>query len=168
MKKITKESLILLLLSGFCAVVVGWFQGLPTIEKGEAQELCVAPSMDDEFTIQWIGQQQAHAFHEQRSAVFVDARQEQDYEQGHILGAIHLGPDVDPLPTSVITYLKDFSTIVTYCDTKSGCSLSTQLAKRLSEQSVSGVRILEGGFVDWVEHGFPAEAGACKTCPSQN
>ena len=90
-----------------------------------------------------------------RLAIFVDARTPQEYEAGHISGAISL--PVKELLTGVIvpsTILpnKD-SVIIAYCD-GGGCDYSLEVAKQLSARGYHNIYVLEEGYPGWEAAGY--------------
>lgn len=115
--------------------------------------------------IQWVSQEDAHDLLGQAGVVFVDARSEDEYENGHVAGAIHMPIETGTLPDGAESTLAGARTIVAYCDTSNACARSTRLAGLLSMAGFPDVRVLRGGLQDWIEHGYPAEAGSCRLCP---
>jgi len=65
------------------------------------------------------------------SAVFIDARTPEHYQEGHIRGALNVPlADFDQMMERVLTELPEEALIVTYCDGED-CDLSAQLALKL-------------------------------------
>lgn len=134
-----------------------------TPELAPAATACVAP--ETPASVRWISQQQAHELYGRPEVVFVDAREETEYEAGHVAGSVN-APIVDgALAKNVGPELGGSSILVTYCDTTDGCAHSTRLAQLLAAQGFPDVRILEGGYQNWLDNGYPAEAGECPRCP---
>ena len=96
-------------------------------------------------------------------AVFVDARKRDDYESGHIPGAVHLGyntvaEQIDDLRPQ----LEQAFFIIVYCN-GGNCEDSINLALDLI--SVYGlmqenVYVFEGGIEEWTENGLSLTKGA--------
>jgi rhodanese-related sulfurtransferase len=102
---------------------------------------------------------EARKFCESRSAIFVDARSFDEYQEGHILCARNLPlKDVEERFESVMSDIPPEKTIVVYCE-GDGCSLSEELAKELFFRGYENVRVLVNGWSRWVEAGFPMEKG---------
>lgn len=101
--------------------------------------------------------QQARHFFEQESVLFLDARPENQYAQGHIRGALSLPwQDVDRYFMEMIDLLEEQKRIVTYCDGES-CDLSHELALFLKDMGFENVRVLVNGWTAWQQAGLPSE-----------
>src|SRR5919204_1287790 len=85
------------------------------------------------------------------SAAFVDVREQEEWEQGHITGALHIPRG--NLESRIERALPDKDRpVMVYC--ASG-NRSLFAAKTLEELGYSDVRSLSGGFADWKRNGFP-------------
>jgi sulfur-carrier protein adenylyltransferase/sulfurtransferase len=85
--------------------------------------------------------------------LFVDVREQDEWDEGHIPGAIHVPRGF--LESRVETAVPDRShPIVVYC--ASG-NRSAFAAKTLEELGYEDVTSLAGGFVDWKRNGFPTQ-----------
>ncbi len=92
-------------------------------------------------------------------AVFLDARSQFEFEQGHIQGAISLPPrefaaqyqDIKPL-------LLAKETVITYCDGEN-CPLSHSLAKHLRDAGLKNVYVLKNGWSLWQAERLPIARG---------
>jgi molybdopterin/thiamine biosynthesis adenylyltransferase/rhodanese-related sulfurtransferase len=88
--------------------------------------------------------------------LFLDVREQDEWDEGHIPGALHLPRG--RLEQSVEGLVPDRGTpIVVYC--ASG-NRSAFASKTLEELGYGDVRNLAGGIVDWKRNGFPIAAGA--------
>lgn len=90
-------------------------------------------------------------------ALFVDARSSDNYEDGHIHGAISL--PVGQFDERIETFLNQHSPdtfIVTYCSGRT-CEDSHHLAQFLSDAGFTHVRIFIDGFPGWEAEGYPIE-----------
>jgi rhodanese-related sulfurtransferase len=93
------------------------------------------------------------------AAVFIDARSEQDYAQGHIQNARSLPwHEVDLKFMGVTEELDLEMPIVTYCDGET-CELSYNLALFLRDAGFLNTRVLVNGWTLWQQAGLPAESG---------
>ena len=91
------------------------------------------------------------------TGVFVDARPEEAFRQGHIQGARSL-PWTEfetAFQQSMADVPKD-AEIVTYCDGES-CGLSKELALALLQNGYTRVRVLVNGWNVWLQSGLPVE-----------
>jgi len=106
-----------------------------------------------------IGLEQAAQMFEQNEALFVDARAENLYIQGHIRGALSLPlEEVNRYFAGVADKLDVSKPIITYCDGET-CDLSHELALFLKEMGFEDVRVLVNGWTLWQQAGLPTEAG---------
>ncbi len=89
-------------------------------------------------------------------AMWVDARPENEYTEGHVPGAILLNQDSwnELLPRFLAQWSPD-KKVVVYCSTKS-CNLAAEVAERLREEAQlkdaegrNCVFVLEGGWEEW-------------------
>ena len=94
-----------------------------------------------------------------RSAIIVDARLGSAYSEGHVPGAINfpaLRPKQEVLK-KILQYPKN-STVVVYCES-ANCSESKSVAEILQNNEMRNVRVLIGGWKQWLSHGLPIETG---------
>ena len=90
---------------------------------------------------------------ESADAVFVDVRERDEWDEGHIPGAIHVPRG--NLESRIENAVADRSArIVLYC--ASGAR-SAFAAKTLEELGYDDVVSLAGGFTDWKRNGFPTQ-----------
>ena len=93
----------------------------------------------------------------QKAAVIIDARPNDDYEKGHIRGALSLPwRDVDQRFMEVTKDISVDTPIITYCDGET-CSLSHDLAVFLKDMGFMNVRVLVNGWTVWQAAGLPVE-----------
>jgi molybdopterin/thiamine biosynthesis adenylyltransferase/rhodanese-related sulfurtransferase len=86
-------------------------------------------------------------------AAVVDVRERDEWEEGHIPGAVHIPRG--SLESRIESLVPDRSqTVVVYC---AGGSRSAFAAKTLEELGYGNVLSLTGGFTDWKRNGFPFE-----------
>ncbi|QTA79665.1 Rhodanese-like domain-containing protein [Desulfonema limicola] len=96
-----------------------------------------------------ISLEQAKLLFEQNQAVFVDARPESQYIEGHIHGALTIPwQDIDNYFNQAVQQLENAGTIITYCDGET-CELSHDLALFLKEMGFENVRVLVNGWSIW-------------------
>lgn len=99
-------------------------------------------------------------FFDEGEFIFLDAREPQYYEEGHIPGAInwpfnafdeYLQKYMDEIPTD--------TPVVCYCVDVT-CDESFVLAESLKYQYCQEIYLFEGGMEDWEAWGYPVTAGA--------
>ena len=89
------------------------------------------------------------------TAVFIDARDQEDYESGHIQNAINIPYDYYEDHEDVIDGLDDAGIYIIYCSGEE-CSLSIDLADYLyNEKLFDTLLIFEGGWPEWRDAGYP-------------
>ena len=89
------------------------------------------------------------------SAVFIDARDPEDYESGHIQNAINIPYDYYEDYEDVMDGLDDAGIYIIYCSGEE-CSLSIDLADYLyTEKLIDKLLIFEGGWPEWRDAKYP-------------
>ncbi|MDH4009277.1 MAG: rhodanese-like domain-containing protein [Desulfobacterales bacterium] len=89
--------------------------------------------------------------------LFVDARSQNQYGNGHIPGAVSL--PVGQFEERIESFLNRYppeQPIVTYCSGRT-CEDSHDLAQFLSDVGFNNVRIFIDGFPGWEAEGYPIE-----------
>jgi molybdopterin/thiamine biosynthesis adenylyltransferase/rhodanese-related sulfurtransferase len=86
-------------------------------------------------------------------AVFVDVREQDEWDEGHIPGALYLGRG--NLESRIETAVPDKTQpIVVYCAAGNRSVFATKTLEALGYENVSS---LAGGYVDWKRNGFPTQ-----------
>jgi len=101
-------------------------------------------------------------------AVFLDARSQFEFEQGHIQGAVNLPPrefaaqyqDLKPL-------LAGKEAVITYCDGEN-CPLGHSLAKHLRDAGLKNVFVLKDGWGLWQAEKLPVAKGRAQPPKAAN
>jgi len=158
-REILKVSTGGMLLGVFMLLVRGMPQPL------EATAVCeTTPSLSLAVT-SWIEPSAARALLGDPSVFFVDCRPRDQYQAGHITGALSVPSDAE-LPNGAESILREARTLIAYCNADSGCESSQRLAARLQEElGLHDVRVLKDGMPAWLSAGYPAESGAsCRFC----
>ncbi len=99
----------------------------------------------------------AKAISDQGDAVFIDARSEVSFLQGHITGAVSLpvGQFSEKIQMLLNTY-EPSTPMITYCSGRT-CDDSHKLAQLLATVGYLNVRIFIDGYPAWEESGYPSE-----------
>ena len=92
---------------------------------------------------------------DEKSAVFIDARDAEDYEAGHIKNAVNIPFDYYEDYEEVMDTLDSGGIYIVYCSGEE-CSLSLDLADHLyNEKLIDKLLIFEGGWPQWRDAGYP-------------
>jgi rhodanese-related sulfurtransferase len=161
-RKTIKEIMILLGVSLILALVVNTFspRGIALVGQWDISQGVITASPAARAT----GQSQeidnvalAKAIFDRGNVIFVDARSQNDYENGHIPGAISL--PAGQFEKRIGSFLNRYpleQPIVTYCSGRT-CEDSHDLAQFLSDVGFTDVRIFIDGFPGWEAEGYPVE-----------
>ena len=85
--------------------------------------------------------------------VLVDVREESEWANGHLPGAVHLGKGI--IERDIELKVPDSETkIILYCG---GGFRSALSADNLQKMGYRNVESMDGGWKGWVEAGFPAK-----------
>jgi rhodanese-related sulfurtransferase len=101
---------------------------------------------------------QAVKIFQRGDGLFIDARHEDEFNEGHIKGAISLplsGLEAHP---DLVRGLPKDTLIVTYCSGEE-CALSIDLGERLALLGFTDVKVFFSGWLDWKKRNLPIETG---------
>ena len=92
-------------------------------------------------------------------AVLFDARPERPFREGHVPRARNLPATGSKLkiPPDLLELPRE-RTLVVYCE-GGDCQSSLALAKRLHDEGFKDIRVMTGGWEEWIKAGLPAETG---------
>ena len=99
--------------------------------------------------------------YEQGSVIFVDAREEDHYRDGHIPGAYELNPyHPEKELSQVLPLCQMAAQVVVYC-TGGDCEDADSTALLLRDAGVPAPKlfVFGGGYTEWSEHHLPEEKG---------
>lgn len=103
--------------------------------------------------------EQVRRLHEADAALFLDAREADEYAEGHIAGALCVPFDVAAGDPPMLENLETGGKpLVVYCG-GGACELSMNLAWELIYAGHSRVVVYMGGYPEWVAAGYPTETG---------
>ncbi|MFC1565359.1 rhodanese-like domain-containing protein [Candidatus Neomarinimicrobiota bacterium] len=154
MKTIFKQAIYIIVCSIVVGIAFNHFRsnGIPLIAKpidGFSNNSQIA-----EFVIEIIDLEIAKKFFND-DMLFIDARDDISFREGHIAGAIASIPYDDIVDNIFIN--QGFSEpIVIYCDDKE-CGLSEELGYRLQAEGFSKIYVFSGGWNQWLMAKLPVE-----------
>lgn len=127
---------------------------------GHGTEAVEASPLDAPVKEGHITLRSARALHE-RGAFFLDARRREDYDAGHIAGAIWMPAQrvMTKDGQDDLNFIAPGDTVVIYC-TGGDCDASENTAIRIQQMAFDFVlQIMGQGYDDWSAAGLPTEAG---------
>ncbi len=101
-----------------------------------------------------ISLEQAYSAYLEGSVIFLDARDQVAYQQGHILGAINLPAHAFMDSLSLLDELDSEQILITYCDGVD-CNASIDLAGDLTMMGFTRVFFFFGGWQEWQTADYP-------------
>jgi rhodanese-related sulfurtransferase len=157
-----KEIVILLGLSITAAFMVNHFlpDGIALVGQWDTSQGVVTAMAKNDIVIEGIEigtVDEARQLFDSGEYVFVDARSPEDYEAGHIPGAVSL--PVGQSEERVAAFLERYppeASIITYCSGRT-CQDSHHLAEFLLEFGYDNVTVFIDGFPGWEAEGHPIE-----------
>ena len=161
-RKTIKEIIILVGISVTLAVVVNFLspKGIALVGQWDSSKgvITASPTGPEGWEPEEINSvAQAKEIFDNGNVLFVDARSQDNYEDGHLPGAVSL--PVGQFDEQIESFLNQHSTdarIVTYCSGRT-CEDSHNLAQFLSDVGYTHVRVFIDGFPGWEAEGYPVE-----------
>ncbi len=105
---------------------------------------------------QVISFDEAAQLYNSKEAIFIDARNHNDYILGHIPGALNLSEDQQKNIKSMYHFLPDNLTIVVYCNTQN-CTFSDKMAKALANAGMKNIKVFPNAWTQWNSKKMPVE-----------
>ncbi len=160
-RTLLKELLILVGVSFSVALVVNHIspRGIPLFGNWDSSAGIVSANSTNEDSLfsEIRDIETAKQIFDQGNAVFVDARSEESFNQGHIAGAVSLpvGRFQEKIQSFRELYVPS-TPLVTYCSGRA-CQDSHELARFLEVVGYSDIRIFIDGYPAWKDKGYPSE-----------
>ena len=101
----------------------------------------------------------AKQFFDKKAAMFIDARDPDEYAAGRIPGAVNLPSEAITDPERLENLDSRGRPVIVYCGGGT-CEVSTNLAFALMQAGKKEVLVFMGGYPEWEAAGFPVERGA--------
>jgi rhodanese-related sulfurtransferase len=109
-------------------------------------------------SIPLINEVEARRFLEDPSSVFVDTRNEEDFVERHVKGAVFLNPNsVEERFPEVQPLIPEESRVILYCYGPE-CDMAERVAQFLAQLGYKNMMIMSAGFKSWEKAGFPSES----------
>jgi rhodanese-related sulfurtransferase len=160
--KTAKEVSIILGVSMVAAFAVNFFSpaGIALVGQWDTTQGVVTANAKNDIVIDGIEigtVDLARKLYDSGDYIFVDARSREDYESGHIKGAVSLpvGQFEEKIAAFLERYLPE-APIVTYCSGRT-CLDSHHLAESLMEFGYDKISVFIDGFPGWEAEGHPIE-----------
>lgn len=163
--QVLRQALWLLFLAIIVALIYNLFnpKGIPLVGAWSPKILeggvMAPPSYDQTIDAPVVNLSEAMAAFNSGQAIFLDARKEEDYQAGHIKGALRCFlEEFDAEYPLVKDKLPREALIITYCGGDE-CELSLFLARNLKNEGYGNVKIFFGGWEEWTKAGLPITSG---------
>ncbi len=160
--KTAKEIGLILGVSLLTAFVFNYFNpdGIALVGQWDTSVGVVSAMAKNDSVIQGIeigNVDQARRLYDSGKHIFVDARSPEDYEAGHIPGAVSLpvGRFEEYIAAFQERYPPD-AAIITYCSGRT-CQDSHHLAEYLMAVGYDNINVFIDGFPGWEAEGLPIE-----------
>ena len=158
MKRSFLQAVGIIFISGAIGLAVNGFRpdGIPWVEHWQQKIL------NEQLTggLPAVSLKEAREAYEGGHALFVDARDPDFFEGGHIPGAVNLPvKDFDRLFPTLHERLLAAPRIITYCD-GANCEMSVELTEKLLFAGLEYVEIFTGGIQQWKAGGQPVASNA--------
>ncbi len=155
MKQAVRQLLLLVITACVIGAAVNHFRADGISLVGDWSVQALFGDADGESLV--IGLEEAAVLFERQEVLFLDARCQCQYNEGHIQGALNLPwHEVDRYFMELADRLEGAFTIITYCDGEH-CDLSHELALFLKEMGFENVRVLVNGWTVWRQAGLPTD-----------
>jgi rhodanese-related sulfurtransferase len=149
-----RQALIEALLLLVAAIVLGVAYTFVTNQGFFAKTQSVQPAATSNMEI--ISLAKAEELFESHNALFIDARHEFDYQEGHIRGAVNVALKKFDTQISRLNNIPKDKLLIVYCD-GAECNSSIELTLKLMESGFTNVKVFFGGWQEWNSAKLPIE-----------
>ncbi len=131
-------------------------KGIEFIDEIPIDEISTGAALD--LQLKGIKLETAYRLFLSENATFIDARDQWDFAEAHIRGAINIPEfSFDPNDSNINDLDKQASYII-YCS-GDDCDTSKRLAEELMKLNFENILIYVGGFLEWQSAGYPIGFG---------
>lgn len=162
LKKLAKEISLLLGVAVVLALVVNYFSltGIALVGRWDTSQGVITAHAKNDVVVDKLNIENvkiAKLIYDSGKTLFVDARSRDNYDDGHIPGAVSMPVgEFNNLIDSFIDQHSVDQPIVTYCSGRT-CADSHNLARLLMDFGFSDVKVFIDGFPGWKAEGYAIE-----------
>ena len=139
---------------------LGWIaeeKKLETLDAAHAPSTADLPEIPDLGRPLQVDLGATRKFFDAKAALFVDAREPDEYAEGHIAGAVSLPFDTSVTDPVALEALDPAGkALIVYCGGGT-CEISMNLAFALVQAGHKKVLVYMGGYPEWQDAGLPVE-----------
>ena len=152
-KRMNIKEIIVILVAGCCMGMV-----FNSVNRNKIP--LIAPTKAEIYArrnIPTLTMEEAKADFDRGIAIFLDARDPDEYQEGHIKGALNLPVrHLDVYYPRMKALLPKEAHLILYCASPE-CNASLYLAEELARLEYDRIEVMLGGWEGWEELGYPAE-----------
>ena len=162
LKRLVKQTCVLLGVSVMLALIVNYLSpvGIALIGQWDTSQGVISAQAKNNVVVGKIEIEdiaQAKQIFDSGTVLFVDARSRDNYDEGHIPGAVSLpAGQFDELIDAFLDKYAVEQPIVTYCSGRT-CEDSHNLAQLLMDLGYDDVKVFIDGLPGWQAEGYPIE-----------
>lgn len=133
--------------------------GIPFIrEKLIVNFVSIDSSESSSKVLKGLHLEQVLTLHKNNTATFIDSRDQWDFSEGRIMGAINI-PEFSFTPEdSTLSKIDKDAQLVVYCD-GDDCDISKRLTNKLMILGYKNTYVFLGGIKEWADAELPIEKG---------
>jgi rhodanese-related sulfurtransferase len=144
------EALVLIVAAIVLGVAYTFVTNQGFFAKTQPVQPAATPNME------MISLAQAKELLDSHDALFIDARHEFDYQEGHINGAVNIPLKKFDIHITPLNKISKDKLLVVYCD-GAECNSSIELTVKLIESGFTNVKVFFGGWQEWNSAKLPIE-----------
>ena len=156
-----KAVILIVLVSVVLGIIYNLFssEGIPFIRKPIiVKNGSIDAEISDPEEIRGLDLANTIGLFNQQAAIFIDARDQWEFGEGHIRGAINIPEFSFSSENELLKEIDKNKMLVIYCSGNE-CETSKRLAAELKKVGYMNTFIYLGGFDEWAESGLPVEKG---------
>lgn len=157
--------IIIIFLSVFIGIVNNYISpfGIDFIREKKVlaaatDEELFSTSVEEDYQVKSVSSEKVFELFKNQSALFIDARDQWEFAEGHIPGAYNLPYYIFEDEFQKFSSTSKNKLLIIYCDDLE-CGMSKKLASELVKNGYQKVFIFEDGWKTWILNNFPVESG---------